>query len=66
MIDDLLEEVAYLVTLEIKSCFETSTPQCDSSESYTVFNRTILPKTECIWRADFKQTGEKMHGYYWT
>lgn len=57
-LDDLLKESSYLITLTIRSCFESSDPQCDSSESYTVFNRSILPKTDCVWKTDFKHTGK--------
>ena len=58
-LDDLLKEKSYLVTMEIKSCFESADPQCDASESYTVFNKTLLPKTECIWKSGFKESGKK-------
>lgn len=56
-LDDLLKENSYLITLTIRSCFESLDPQCDSSESYTVLNRSILPKTDCVWKANFKHTG---------
>ena len=57
-IDDLPYDRAYLVSLQIMDCYQTSDPQCLSVDTFTVLERSIIPKALCSWDHSFITTSK--------
>ncbi|KAK3101942.1 hypothetical protein FSP39_007535 [Pinctada imbricata] len=50
---NLQAERSYHIDMEIASCYESSGQQCATSDTYQVFNDTVLPKQICDWSHDY-------------
>ena len=57
-IDDLPYDRAYLVSLQIMDCYQSSDPQCLSVDTFTVLERSIIPKALCSWDHSFITTSK--------